>query len=204
VTFARLSRADGVAMAAALLLLLVMAMDWYTTKQGEELRRDAKLTAPGRSGGGEFEPNLKRERESAAAKQEKNAWQADAAVDRLALLLMLGAVAAAIAAATLRAADRRFEGPLTPSAVATWLGLAAAFVIAYRILQPPGLNTAAVIKAGAPLGLVLVGLLALSSRIAMRTEREPAAAAGLDLPPPVGAPMAPAAEPMAPPPAAQG
>lgn len=193
-TAPRVGLAQGVAAVAALLLLLVMAMDWYTTERAEDFRRDARLTEPGRTGGGEFEPNLKREREAAAEEDEKNAWQAGAAVDRLVLLLMLAAAAAALVAAIARAADRRFEPPSSPSTLATALGLAAALLLVYRILQPPGLNDAAVVKAGAPLGLVLVGILALASRVAMRGEREePAPDAPTDaLPPPTGEPVEPA------------
>lgn len=200
-TFTRLSRADVVASVAALLLLLVLAMDWYSTDKGEELRRDAKLTEPGIVGGGEFEPTLKEERESAAEKEEKNAWQADAAVDRLVLIALLGAAFAALVAAFLRAADRRFEPSLTPSAVATWLGIAAALLVAYRIVQPPGINEGAVVKLGAVLGLLTVGVLAVASRIAARAEAAapPEGAAppedtAAELAPPVGEPVRPATE----------
>ena len=196
----RIGLAQAVAAVAALLLLLVMAMDWYTTERAEDLRRDARLTEPGRTGGGEFEPNLKRERESAAEKDEKNAWQAGAAVDRLALVLMLAAAGSALVAAILRAADRRFEPPRSWSSAATALGLAAAVLVVYRILQPPGLNEAAVVKIGAPLGLLLLGTLAFASRVAMRGEREEPALAGEPaegaddaLPPPSGEPVEPAA-----------
>jgi hypothetical protein len=57
--------------------------------------------------------------------------------------------------------------------------LLGALLILYRILQPPGFNDAAVVKLGAPVGLVVVGVLAIASRSASQAERpapEPAAA----------------------------
>ena len=46
-SFTRLRLVDWVAFAAALALLLVMAMDWYTTQEGADLRRDAGLAITG-------------------------------------------------------------------------------------------------------------------------------------------------------------
>jgi hypothetical protein len=82
-----------------------------------------------------------------------------------------------LAAAWARAADRRIViGRWSPSAVASVVGLVACALLVYRILQPPGLNAAAVVKAGAPLGLLCVGLLTIGARVAARGERtrEPA------------------------------
>ena len=194
-SFLRLSRADAVAAVAALLLLLVMAMDWYSTEKGEELRRDQELVEPGVSR--ELQPSAEERLEEAAEDEEKNAWQAGALIDRLALIALLVAAATALAAAALRAADRRYKPPWTPSAITAWAGLAAALLVTYRIIQKPGLNEAAVIKLGAPLGLLCVGVLAVAARSAALAERERA-----ELPPPSGEPVGegddlspPAAEP---------
>jgi hypothetical protein len=62
-------------------------------------------------------------------------------------------------------------------------GLLACVLIVYRIIQPPGLNSAAVVKPGAPLGLLCVGLLAVGARIAVRDARaERTERAGLESP----------------------
>ena len=87
------------------------------------------------------------------------------------LLGLIATVALALASAYLRAAGR----PRGPSGLTTAVGLITAALIAYRILQPPGLNEAAVVKWGAPAALVCVGLVALGSRMASRAERQPVA-----------------------------
>jgi hypothetical protein len=168
-TFTRLGRGDLLAMIAALALLLVMALDWYSTKQGEQLRHDQGLVEPqiNRSG----DPKVSTQLGESADMQEKNAWQADALIDRLILIAMLAAVALALVAAWARAADRQLRiGPLSASAAASAVGLAACALLVYRILQPPGLNAAAVVKAGAPLGLLCLGLLTIGTRVAARGE----------------------------------
>ena len=201
-TFLRLSRWDWLAFAAALgLLLSVVGLDWYTNKQGEECARIERLQQPG---GGvqaqEINRSVRDDARRCRVKAEKTALQADGFIDRVILLVLLAAVASAVVAAFLRAADRRFEPPLTPSAVACGLALLGALLVLYRILQPPGFNPAAVIKAGAPVGLGLAGVLAVAARGAMLWEAERPAAEEEEAPAEVEAP----AEPEAPPEKAAG
>jgi hypothetical protein len=171
-TFTRLGRGDLLAMVAALALLLVMATDWYTTKLGENARDVASKIEP-RLDNQTVPSESAKEREFAET-QEKNAWQAGAAIDRVVLIALVAAIALALVAAYARAADRRL-GPPSPSALASVVGMVAAMLLVYRILQPPGLNSAAVVKIGAPLGLLCVGLLAIGARVAALGERaEPA------------------------------
>jgi hypothetical protein len=177
VTFTRLGRGDLLAMIAALALLLVMATDWYSTKLGEQARDNQ----------GKILPQLNREEDNPkestrqgefADTQEKNAWQADALIDRLILIALVASAALALVAAWARAADRQVRiGRWSPSAVASVTGLVACVLLTYRILQPPGLNAAAVVKAGAPLGLLCVGLLTIGARVAARGEQTRQAAA---------------------------
>jgi hypothetical protein len=219
-TFLRLNRWDWIAFAAALALLVTMALDWYSDKQGEQCRFDEshQRQSPlgGASGGDLIGGDLNRSARECAEKHEKNAWQAPGAIDRFIALVLVAAIAAAAANAFLIATGRRFEPPRSPSAIAAWAGLLGALLILYRILQPPGLNAAAVVKVGAPLGLALVGILAIASRSASVAERpapeaeQPAAAAEPDAeadgdadesptppagyePPPAGAEPAPSA-----------
>jgi hypothetical protein len=77
-----------------------------------------------------------------------------------------------VVAAFMRAAGRRFKSRLTPSAIAALAAVASAVLLFYRILQPPGWNPAAVVKMGAPLGLLCVAVLAIAERIAVRYERD--------------------------------
>jgi hypothetical protein len=180
VTFLRLNRGQLLAMAAALALLLVMAMDWYSTKAGDAARDAASKVQS--QVNAETVPSETSKLNTFAETQEKTAWQADALIDRLILIALLGAVVCAVVAAWLAAAGKKL-GPPSPSALASVLGLAACVLIVYRIIQPPGLNSAAVVKAGAPLGLLCVGLLAFGARVAVRDERlEREEAPGLESP----------------------
>jgi hypothetical protein len=178
VTFLRLSRWDWLAFVAALALLLVMSVDWYTTKQGEECRRVERAQTqaqPGGVQGDQFGSTVRNRARECAERREKNAWQAPGLIDRVIMVVLLLAIVAAIVAAFLRAAGRRFDTPFTPSAVAAGAGLTASLLILYRILQPPGFNPAAVVKAGAAFGLALAGILAIGARSADVTARERAA-----------------------------
>ena len=158
-----------VALLAALGLILALSVDWYTTEQGEEFRRveDVAKDAPR-----QVDPNLDEDAAHAAEEQEKTAWQADAFIDRLILIACLVAFAAAVAGAVLRSAGRRPEPPRNPMAIATVAGLAGTVMVLYRMFQPPGINEAAVIKLGAPLGLVAVGFLTIGARLATLVEQD--------------------------------
>jgi hypothetical protein len=191
VTLTRLRAAHWVAFAAALALLFVTAMDWYSTTGGDEARRIEELADPEGAAGGEVERELQEDARAAAEGAEKNAWQADAVIDRVILagllltaaLAVLGAMAARVPA-TRRGRGREptdpdeggGEPPAAPrgaTAPITLAGIAAtvtALLVTYRIFQAPGVDAATTIKAGAPLALVVLGVIALASAIALRTE----------------------------------
>lgn len=172
-TFARLRRGDWLAFVAALALLLVMSVNWYSTEAGEQAREDAAQTSPqGGPASTEAARGIDERAEIIANPAEKNAWQAGAFPDRLILFVLLATAALAIAAAFLRAANRRFEQPWTPSSLTTLFGLAAVLLLAARIVQKPSADPGAVIKAGAPIGLACVALVAIGARIAWKGERE--------------------------------
>jgi cell wall-associated NlpC family hydrolase len=174
-TFTRLGRGDLLAMVAALALLLVMAMDWYTTKLGEQARDVQSKIQP--QVNNQTVPSESAKEGAFADSQEKNAWQADALIDRLILIALVAAAVLAVVAAWARAAGRQVRiGRWSPSTVASVIGVVACSMLVYRILQPPGVNSGAVVKAGAPLGLLCVGLLAIGARVASRGERATEAA----------------------------
>ena len=170
-TFYRLRVPDMVAFVAALALLVLMATTWYTTAAGAEYRRDAGLAISGAATHGQG-PDLKGAYNAAANALEKNPWQEHALIDRLVLVALLATVAAAIFAAFARAAGKRFRSKLTPSAIASFAAAAAVLLLAYRILQPPGWNPGAVVRVGAPLGLLCVAVIALAERVAVHYERD--------------------------------
>ncbi len=168
-TFERLRRADWVAFAAALALLLVTTVDWYSTKQGEDARNTLDRV--------EDLPPVAEDREEAredaqalAEREEDNAWQASATIDRIILVLLLGTIGAAVAAAFLRASARRFEPPWTPSAFASIGATLTAALIAYRIVQEPGLDAASTVKLGAPFAVAVLALLAFASARGLQAE----------------------------------
>ena len=176
-TFLRLGRWDWLAFVAALALLVTMsAGDWWTDKQGQECRRIERLqTRPPSTGplGDQFGGDVRRAARECAEKHEKTAWQASALIDWIIKLVLAAAIAAAVAAAFRRAAGAPFKPP-TPSALAAALGLAGTLLLLYRILQPPGLNAAAVVKVWAPVSLAMAGILTIGARLAAVAEREEA------------------------------
>jgi hypothetical protein len=193
-TFRRLTLGHAIALVAALALLLAMAPDWYTDKTGEQDRFFQHDIVPQLNR--ESTPTLSQEQADAAEKHEKNAWQESGAIDRVILLALLATAGLATAAAFLRAADRDV-GPPSPSAIATLTGLFACALIVYRIIQPPGFNEAAVVKWGAPAGLLCAGLVAIGSRMATRAEQDRGARRDAKSPPatdgePAEAPASPA------------
>ena len=169
-SFARILRADAVAMVAALVLLFVMALDWYSTTIGDEARRQEELAQPQGGEGGQIEREVQKDARVIGEGAESNAWQLDGAIDRVILIGLLATVLLAVGAAFLRAAGRRFEPPLTPSGLAAVTATLTALLIAYRIIQEPGFDERTVVKSGAPLSLIVLAVIALACRSALAEE----------------------------------
>jgi hypothetical protein len=172
VTFARLTRGDWVAAIAALALLLVMAMDWYTTDAGVVARDAEQRIHPKGALAGEVDRAVKEDARIAADKAEQNAWQADPFPDRVILFALLATIVLAVGAAWLRAAGKRFEPPWTPSVLACLAALFTALMLTARIIQKPSADIGSVIKLGAPLGLACLGAVAVGARAAWMNERD--------------------------------
>lgn len=173
-SFARLRAWHWAAFLAALALLFVTAMDWYSTTGGEEARRIEELSDPEGAAGGEVEREVEESARIAAEGAEKNAWQVDAPIDRLILVGLLLSAALAVVAAFAAAREPRGEGDgprgLAPAGLAAVLAAATALLVIYRILQEPGLDVSTTVKAGAPLSLILLGVIALSGALTLRSE----------------------------------
>jgi hypothetical protein len=174
VSFARLRAWHWVAFLAALALLFVTAMDWYSTTAGEEARRIEELSDPQGAQGAEVEREVEESARVAAEGAEKNAWQVDGTIDRLILVGLLLSAALAVVAAFAAAREPRGEGGgprgLAPAGLAGIVAAATALLVTYRILQEPGLDVSTTVKAGAPLALILLGVIALSGALTLRSE----------------------------------
>ena len=151
-TFLRLSRGHVIAAVAALALLLAMGViDWYSTVEGEEARRTEQITgepAPGLQG--EIDREVLESSSTLAEENEELAVFASDAADRIVLVLLLATVVLALAAI---------------------LGAAAALAVTVRIIQVGAFESGGEIEAGAPLALVVLGVLAFGAARAARVER---------------------------------
>jgi drug/metabolite transporter (DMT)-like permease len=166
-SFARLRAADWVAFVAALALLFATAADWYSTEGGRQAR-EFEQGAPARGEGAELADDAA----AVAEGEERNAWQADGAIDRAILVALLGTAAFAILAAFARAAGRRSEDGVGPTA---WAGTAAALtalLVLYRVIQEPGFDEVNTVQYGAPLALGLLGLIAFACAMSVRAEEQ--------------------------------
>jgi hypothetical protein len=166
-SFARLHAADWVAFVAALALLLATAADWYSTEGGRQAR-EFEQGAPAQGEGAELADDAA----AAAEGEERNAWQADGAIDRAILVALLGTAALTILAAFGRAAGRRSENGLGLTA---WAGMAAALtalLVLYRVIQEPGFDEVNTVQYGAPLALGLLGVIAFACAMSVRAEEE--------------------------------
>ena len=174
-------RGHVIALIGALALLLVMAMDWYSSTTGEEARRVEEITDnPSGAEAGEVDRRLNEDAREIAEDEEKNAWQADALIDRIILVLMLLAAVFAILTAVTRAAGAKPTKGIGPAGLAALFAAVAAALVAYRIIQEPGLDSATTVKAGAPLALIGLAMIALGSSSALRADEREVENAGAD------------------------
>jgi len=171
-TFERLTIGDAIAWLAALALLLFTAVDWYSTVQGNEARQIQHDVTPQGALGGDVARDIQQQAQETANGDEKNLWQEHRAVDRLILVVLLGAAFAAATAATLRVADKRFSGWLTPSAIAALLAAAGALLVLYRLGNQPGDDAATTLKSGPWLALAALGVLGFGASLAAKAERD--------------------------------
>jgi hypothetical protein len=166
----RLARGHVVAAVAALVLLLVMAMDWYGSHAADQARQATSGVYTSGGEGGQIGREAKQQAQAIIRHDEKNAWQESRTVDRVLLVLLLLSVFVPLFAAWHRAAGRRSMPPWTPSAFAALVSAAAALLLAYRIVNQPGDNASTTVKVGAPLALVILAVISLGAATAFRGE----------------------------------
>ena len=167
-TFARLRPADWVVFVAALALLFTTAPDWYSTKSGEEARTIEEQAQPSEDQPtGQVQTEVQEDAGALAESQERNAWQEDGLLDRILLICVLATAALGVLACFWRASGREASA----SGAFGVAGLAAcvtALLVLYRILQEPGFDEITVVKAGAPLALGVLGVIAFACATALR------------------------------------
>ena len=168
----RLGRGHVIAAVAALVLLLVMAMDWYGTHEADLAHQVGSSVNVTGAEAGEQGRAVKADADAIIARDEKNAWQETRAIDRVILVLLLCSVFLPLIAAAHRAAGRRASPPWTPSAVAAVTAAVTALLVAYRIINQPGNNLTTTVKVGAPLGLVLLAVIGFGAASAFQREAE--------------------------------
>jgi hypothetical protein len=170
-------RGHAIALAGALALLLVMAMDWYGTATGDEARRIERLTEnPSGAEAGEIDRRLNEDARFVAEREEKNAWQADALIDRIILGALLASILLAVLTAFARASGAKPTKGVGPAGLTAVVAAVASILVAYRIVQEPGLDQATHVKLGAPLALLALGLIALGMSSALRADEREAKA----------------------------
>ena len=170
--FERLSRGQVLAAVAALALVLVMAADWWGSTLGDEARRIEGSANPAGAEAGEVGRAVQADAQAVAEREERNAWQADALVDRILLVVLILAIVAALVAAAQRAAGQRARPPFTPAMIAVVASLVGALLVAYRIVQEPGLDARTTLKIGPLLAVFALAGIALGSAGAVQSEYE--------------------------------
>ncbi|HEX6714215.1 MAG TPA: hypothetical protein VF066_12555 [Thermoleophilaceae bacterium] len=170
--FERLARGHVVAAIAALVLLLVMAMDWYGSREADVAHQVANSANTSGAEAGEAGRAVKQDADRIIARDEKNAWQEDDSLGRVLLALLLLSVFLPLFAAARRAAGRRSEPPWTPSALAALMAAATALLVAYRIVNEPGNDANTTVKIGAPLGLLALVAVGLGAAWAFQGEAD--------------------------------
>jgi hypothetical protein len=171
VRFERLARGHVVAAVAALVLLLVMAMDWYGSQEADLAHQinGSSLTSGSQGGASDA---VRQDAASIIARDEKNAWQEGDFLGRVILAFLLLSVFLPLFAAAHRAAGRRSEPPWTPSAIAALVAAFTALLVAYRIVNEPGSDVSTTVKIGAPLGLLSLVVVGLGAAWAFQGEAD--------------------------------
>lgn len=165
-------RGHAIAGIAALALLLVtVGVDWYGTVQGDEARALEEQTEDASGAeAGEVPRSVNEQAGEVADRETDKAWEADALIDRVLLALLGVTILLAIVTWFTRALGGRATRGLGPAGIGALLATAAAILVAYRIVQEPGLDDATTVKVGPLIALVLLAAIAIGSSSALRQD----------------------------------
>src|SRR4051812_590971 len=147
-----------------------MAMDWYGSHAADLAHQAVQGINTAGAEAGETERAVKEDADRIIARDEKNAWQEPATLDRVILAMLLLSVFLPLFAAAHRAAGRRATPPWTPSALTAVVAALTGLLVAYRIVNEPGNDVTTTVKIGAPLGLIALFAIGLGAAWAFQGE----------------------------------
>ena len=167
-------RGHAIALVGALALILVVgAVDWYGTELGDEAQRIEEATddASGAEAG-EVDRRLNEEGEFISDRETDKAWEADAVIDRVILGLLLLTILLTVATVLARSAGGRATKGLGPPGLSALAATIGAILVAYRIVQEPGLDEGTTVKIGPLLALFALAAIAIGMSSALRQDEE--------------------------------
>ena len=136
----RLRTGERIAAVAALALLIIMFLPWFglseesATTQGEEFQEGASVEEL-EEAGAEIQETFADVDEDATS-VDFSAFESFGFID----IILLLAIAVAIGLAVARATARNVDLPVAASALTAGLGILAAVLILYRIIDPPSVS----------------------------------------------------------------
>jgi hypothetical protein len=152
---ARLRRGELIAGVSGVALFIIMFLNWFGGDEGTGLSEEEATDLL------EQQPSLLEE--AGAESASFNAWELFDFID----IILLVAIVVAVGLAVLTAAARTVALPVAASAITAGLGILAAILVLYRIIDPPfGLDR----EFGAFLGLIAAAGIAVGGWLAMQEE----------------------------------
>ena len=169
-------------LAALALVLVTTGVDWYGTKLGDDAQEIEEQTEDSSGAeAGEVSRDLNEQAGEVADRETDKAWEADALIDRILLALIGATILLAVVIWLTRTMGATPTRGLGPPGLCALLATAAAVLVAYRIIQEPGLDAGTTVKIGPVIALFLLGTIAISSSWSLRQDdAEEAADAGAE------------------------
>src|SRR3954451_15746402 len=133
-----------------------MAMDWYGSHAADLAHQAVKGINTAGAEAGETQRAVKEDADRIIARDEKNAWQEPAKLDRVILAMLLLSVFLPLFAAAHPAAGRRATPPGTPSALPAVVAALTCVLVAYGVVNEPGNGVTTPVLNRAPLGLAVL------------------------------------------------